>query len=92
MYLKSESLGHNTCGSDIIGDWYYWKSLFVSFLATLETSPSTISGSEKLTILFLRVVTRIYINISTRKDYETADEILENLFVGGKNCSSPSRH
>lgn len=81
-YLKSESLGHNTCGWDIIGDLYYWKKLFESFLATLETSPSTIiSRTEKLTILFL---TRIYINISSPKDYETADDILEKLFVGKK--------
>ena len=73
--------------SNTTNKWYHWKTLFNSFLAAMETSsPSGISAIERLNLLFIYFSTRIYINISSCKEYETAISILEGIFVKKKNA------
>lgn len=69
-YLKPENLNLDASGLDTTDNRYHWKTLFDSFLATLE-----------ILFSYLTMSPWIYTNISFCQDYKTAVAISEEMFI-----------
>lgn len=86
-YLKPERLDVNPSKLDAADTWRHWKKSFHIFLGAVcgTHQPTPVMDEHKLSLLINLVSPAIYKYISDISDYESAMNVLEEVFVQPKN-------